>query len=504
MKKLIVLCCAAFTLCMAEVAVGQEEVIFQQDFESDVVGQPPSGRWYVNAGAGASCLVSDEATDVPGSPAGTKNLKFAKAGTGGGSQLTVQWIFEEHAEKVMTSGKLTANYWVYFASGALMRHIAFRGYSPYKHYMKMAIRGNWPDDIRLEFPINGAQKVLSGAAWHKLTFVMEWDPVWPLPAAGIPKAEVRCRFFVDDEEHPGSPATILEDLVSPFGSVELNTGDSLTAVAYFDDISVRVALPPPAVKSLAWDNGKLALRWADPVKQLGNPTVYQAEDMTGPWLLVQGNIESACLIHPGQGLRSFYRIGPKEEPSPERKVIFADDFEAYTTTDEVAGAGGWTIVNNSGAPEVQWRLWNTAGEPLNTEDPNLLGMSGNYIISDSDLAQSANLDEEFITPVIDCAGYTRLWLDFNSNMRVYGDESEPNRQVMELDISLYDPGLDTWSQWMNVFTRDRASGDWSSDNPKSFGLSPLADEQKMKLRWHFYEAQYDYWWAIDNVRVTGE
>ncbi len=487
-------------LLLAWATAAQEPIIFQQDFESDEVGQRPSGSWYFNEGTGASCLVSDEATDVPGSPSGTKNLKFSKAQTGSGTDLTVQWKFEGFIDQVMSSGKLTATYWVYFASGQLMRHIAFRGYSPYKQYMKMVVRGNWPDDIRLEFPINGTQMLLSGAAWHKLTFVMEWNPVWPLPTGGIPKSDVKCRFFVDDQEHPGSPANILEDLVSPFGSVELNTKSDVPAIAYFDDIVVSTA---PQVKSLVWANGRLALSWKGIADIGGTPALYEALDPAGPWTLIQGNIESGCSVNPGAARLAFYRVGPQEPPSPDQKVIFSDDFEAYDTSEEVETIGGWSRVNGCGKPEATWRLWNTAGEPLNTQDPNLVGMSGNYMISNSDFAQDARLDEELISPAIDFTGYKNVAVEFKCHINSYEDDTQ-NPQITDLDVSTYDPDSSTWSSWTNIFSRDSTAGDWSSDTAKFFGLGPVADGRIIKVRWRFHEAQFDYWWAIDNVSITGE
>jgi len=497
------LCAVLLAFVASQASFAQEDVIFQQDFESDVVGEGPSGRWNINAKAGAFCVVSDEATTVPGSPPGSQNLKFAKTQTGSGTQLTVQWIFEEQAEKVMTSGRLTTTYWVYFDSGALMRHVAFRGYSPYKHYMKMVVRGDWPGDVRLEFPLNGPQVQITDASWHKLTFVMEWDPVWPLPAGGVPKSEVSCRFFVDDQEHPGSPASILEDLVSPFGSVELNTADNLTSVCYLDDITVSVALPPPAITSLSFAAGKIAMQWADPIQQMGTPCLYTADDPRGPWKLLQGNVESSCLVSPGASARSFYRVGQREVPSETRKEILSDDFERYANSAEVQSVGGWAVVNGSGFPDVTWRLWNTAGEPLNVEDPNLIGMAGNYMISDSDFSSEARLDEQLISPEVDCSGFTDVWVEFDCNIRVYEDDTE-NPQITELDMSVYDADSGTWSEWANLFSRTMASGNWTSEEPKVFSLSPAADGKKVKIRWRFRESQYDFWWAIDNVKVSGE
>jgi hypothetical protein len=190
-------------------------------------------------------------------------------------------------------------------------------------------------------------------------------------------------------------------------------------------------------------------------------------------------------------------------PSETRKEILSDDFERYANSAEVQSVGGWAVVNGSGFPDVTWRLWNTAGEPLNVEDPNLVGMAGNYMISDSDFSSEARLDEQLISPEVDCSGFTDVWVEFDCNIRVYEDDTE-NPQITELDMSVYDADSGTWSEWANLFSRTMASGNWVSEDPKVFSLSPAADGKKVKIRWRFRESQYDFWWAIDNVKVSGE
>jgi len=492
MRKAYAVVISVLVLFAVQIASAQENIIFQQDFESDIVGQRPSGNWFFGEQAGASCLVSDEATDVSGSPEGASNLEFAKTQTGSGTSLTVQWKFEESA---VDSGVLTITYWVYFKSGQLMRYV-IRGYNPWKHYMKMAVRGDWPDDVRLEFPINGAQLAVSGDSWHKLTFMVEWDDEQPGLAA--------CRFFVDDEEHPGSPASLAEPTVSSIGSIELNTADWATAVCHIDNIIVQKVPPKPKIDLVARRKGRVAIEWSGAALTGDIPSLYWASDPAGPWSLLQGNIESACQVGPGQARRSFYRVGPQEEPSPERKVIFDDDFESYLTSEDVQTAGGWTIINGSGAPDVTWRLWDTEGEPLKTESPDLVGMSGNYMISNSDFGESARLDEELISPIIDCAGYSKVGVEFACNIKVYEDDPEADPQTTDLDISVYDPHSGTWSPWTNLFTREMAAGNWASETPKFFSISDVADDCELKLRWRFHDAQYDYWWAVDSVKITGE
>ena len=238
----------------------------------------------------------------------------------------------------------------------------------------------------------------------------------------------------------------------------------------------------------------LAVRYCEP---------YEAVDPRGPWSLVQGNIESECLVDPAEAKQLFYRVGPYEESPVQQTELFADDFEGYANSDEIETLGGWTIINGAGDAAVQWQLWNTGGEPLNSESPDLVGMTENYVISDSDFGPDSALDEELISPVIDCAGYSQVQLDFNSNMRIYEDD-QTHMQITDLDLSVYDADAGTWSDWKNMFRRDMTKGSWSSESPRSFSLSPFADGRHIKLRWRFYDAVYDYWWAIDDVKVTAE
>jgi hypothetical protein len=407
-KLAFALVCLAVVVLTAAAAMGAgEEILFQQDFESgETVGQHPTGDWFFNEGTGASALVSDQATDVSGAPQGSYNLKFHKSQTGTGTGLTVQCRFERNA---VDSGKLVVTYWTYFESGQLMRHV-LRGYNPYKHYVKMIVRGDWPGDVRLEYPFNGQQLSVAGDSWHKLSFVVEFDP--------NDIALTLCRFFVDDEEHPGSPAPLLETLQSPIGSVEFNTANPSTAACYFDDFTIQKVPPKPRIASMVREDGRLALEWsgADLLGEI--PTLYRAFDAGGPWSLLQGNIEIPCLVDLSRSPKAFYRVGSVEEPSAERTVIFSDDFEAYSDSAEIETLGGWTVVNGSGYADVRWRLWNTAGDLLNTEDPDLFGLSDNYVIANSDFDQSAQLDEELISPEIDCGAYSKVWVEFSSHVKV--------------------------------------------------------------------------------------
>jgi len=191
-----------------------------------------------------------------------------------------------------------------------------------------------------------------------------------------------------------------------------------------------------------------------------------------------------------------------------REAIFEDDFEDYTNLydwNDLETVGNWDVVNGSGEPDVGWRLWSTTGNYLGDEtddrNPAIAGMTGNYVISDSDLVGTADLDEQLVTPDIDCTEYIRLKLDFSKNFRVYPDDFDHN-QIAEVDIR------EVGGDWVNLLSYNVDSVDPNLDpavdsSPEKLDLSAY-DGKTFQLRWHFYEATWDWWWAIDNVMVSGD
>ncbi len=189
-----------------------------------------------------------------------------------------------------------------------------------------------------------------------------------------------------------------------------------------------------------------------------------------------------------------------------QKVIFAEDFEGYSETSQVTSSGGWTILSGSSSLGA-WQLWDTASGPLTTQPhepgPDLPGMTGNYMVSNGDFAPGAPLDEQLISPEIDCTGYEGVGVDFSSHINIDEDDTDGDLQTTDFDLSFCDDDSKAWSDWFTVFAHDRSSGDQSSTIPLSLDVSSLADGKKVKLRWHFYNTQNDFWWAIDNVVVSG-
>ncbi len=208
------------------------------------------------------------------------------------------------------------------------------------------------------------------------------------------------------------------------------------------------------------------------------------------------------ILSAGSAQLDYWGIG-FQQPQPSRVTLFSDDFESYNSTEDLtSSSGGWTIHNGSNVPEGAWQLWSTTGAPLGYESPDLPGMYGNYVISDGELAGPADLDEQLIGPQIDCTGFLKVTVQFGSNIQIYEPDVGIFDQVYDLDLATYDEDQQSWSDWNNVLHHEGNDGDNSS--PKLVDVSALADGKKIKLRWRFWKANYDYWWAVDNIRVMGE
>jgi hypothetical protein len=115
------------------------------------------------------------------------------------------------------------------------------------------------------------------------------------------------------------------------------------------------------------------------------------------------------------------------------------------------------------------------------------------------------VNEELISPEIDTAGYTGLRLRFDCNYRIYEDEDHD--QIAEVDFRVFDPDASAWGQWNNLMHLEQLDVDPNLDPPELsdndvFDLSEY-DGKIVQFRWHFYDADWNYWFAIDNVRLSG-
>jgi len=144
----------------------------------------------------------------------------------------------------------------------------------------------------------------------------------------------------------------------------------------------------------------------------------------------------------------------------------------------------WEVVINEG--DEGWRDDDPGGR---YEDPDW-GPWGNiqppFAIADSDYVCDV-MDTELVTPSLNLVGLSRAWLQFDHYYEQIGDQAK-------VDIS-----TDGGNTWTNLIT-------FSDDVPaerRTIDISSAAGSSNVKIRFHYANADCDWFWAVDNVRVLG-
>ncbi len=148
--------------------------------------------------------------------------------------------------------------------------------------------------------------------------------------------------------------------------------------------------------------------------------------------------------------------------------------------------GTWTLVNGgtgSGAAST-WTTANPGGRTL---------LVPPFAIADSDrLGTGQTMDEELITPAVSTTGFTNVSLELEHVFRYY-----TSGQAEKGDIDVRSTA--TGGNWVNVRRFD--SGDVSGH--LSVDLTPYS-AANLQVRFHYYNAVYEWYWAIDDVAIRGD
>ncbi len=140
---------------------------------------------------------------------------------------------------------------------------------------------------------------------------------------------------------------------------------------------------------------------------------------------------------------------------------------------------GWTVFNNA-AFGVEWTNTDPGGRT------NRTGGTGLFAIADSDAGGLTDTSTELWTPAIDLTGLTDPLVTFRMDYHHYsGDQAA-------LDVS-----TDDGTSWSNLATW---TGDRRGPRQESFA-TPGAGADGVRVRWD-YDANYDWWWQVDEVEVT--
>ena len=156
-------------------------------------------------------------------------------------------------------------------------------------------------------------------------------------------------------------------------------------------------------------------------------------------------------------------------------LIYETDFSSGLPQD-------WSIIDglNDG------HTWSSIN-PAERENSN---WTGNFMIIDSDWPGHVNMDEQLITSSFDCSRYKNIKLKFKHYFRYY---SFGPVEIGDVDVKA---GTGTW-QNVAQYTGKDFSGQ------VELNISQIADgEPNVQIRWHYYNANFDWYWGIDDVKLT--
>jgi hypothetical protein len=102
------------------------------------------------------------------------------------------------------------------------------------------------------------------------------------------------------------------------------------------------------------------------------------------------------------------------------------------------------------------------------------------------------MDTELRTPVLNLSSASTARLLFKTDFRYY---SSSPAEVADVDVSVNGAA----GPWTNVWKR---TGDYRGPRTEVVDLTALAaGRSNVMLRFHYYNANFDYWWEIDDVVV---
>ncbi len=212
---------------------------------------------------------------------------------------------------------------------------------------------------------------------------------------------------------------------------------------------------------------------------------------TVPYTLLNGGNEviftprSGCALDANFTFKAFDGgVSPDGGDSNEAVVSVGINIDVVLLAKETFDGGlpaDWVIIDGF-SDSKSWRDDN----PNNRDE--IGGISEPFMIVDSDWAGQVDLDEELISKSFDCSQARAVKLSFNNDFKSYSDE------IGDVDVRV------NGGPWQNIasYSGSDIAGAVNID------ISAIADgESNVELRWHYYNARYEWWWAIDNVEVTG-
>ena len=193
---------------------------------------------------------------------------------------------------------------------------------------------------------------------------------------------------------------------------------------------------------------------------------------------------------------------------------FADDFDSYSN-DAAVTAAGFQMLDQNATEFSTWTITNPGGRG---NPPTIDGTasSGNFMVADSDAQTESGPAGEtgrhsLITPSFSTVGGGNPWLHVDASIM----QNNNGLNVFFVDVSV-DGGTSWDTRYMQVAPGRGGFGFapypelYMPDNTNSGGYfgrldvdlgDAAADQSDVQVRFQMYEPNWDWWYAIDNVKV---
>ncbi len=270
-------------------------------------------------------------------------------------------------------------------------------------------------------------------------------------------------------------------------------------------------LVSPAINLSAFAGQTPILIWQQWLQTEGGfdyGSVEVSNDGGGNWTVVYGEVSAAeelqwtrrsVILDPSFAVAAFrVRFRLRSDGSVVALGFYVDDVaiavvpQPAPVFSQSFSAGslpvGWSIVDNLNNGQV-WRFDNPGGRDNET------GGGGPFAILDSDnYGETGFQDSELRSPAINLSGMATVFLEFNSDFLHWAGGLN---EVADVDVS-----VDGGTSWTNVW---RQTSNSRGPRHEVVELTALAGGQSdVRLRFHFYNANWEFWWQLDNVRLYAQ
>ena len=171
---------------------------------------------------------------------------------------------------------------------------------------------------------------------------------------------------------------------------------------------------------------------------------------------------------------------PVEMARGIKREILHQDFEVWPPA-------GWSIVNNGGDC-----VWDSTSKLLK---PNYAGGSGDAAAASADdCGFDTMMNTDLLSPVFDLSMAEEATLSY---IAAYNDWST---HADYAEVSISTNGGSTWTSLLRWEGADHSAS--GPGEAVTLNLTPYAGSIQTRLHFRYYAPDYDWWWMIDQVRVT--